>query len=167
MLRTTGRTSLMLPGAVQPSDPSQGSIFTREGAFWHTCRELVAPAVYVGMALAATALLLIALKVNPLFAYKSMIIGAVGSSQSISDTLSKMIPIGLIALGIAATFRCGVWNIGGEGQFYAGAIGAGLTGILVDAPAWILIPLEVLAGMAAGSLAASIPALLKIKLKVN
>ena len=52
----------------------------------------------------------------------------------------------------ALTFRCGLWNVGGEGQFYAGAIGAGLTGILVGGPGWFLIPLEIIAGAACGVL---------------
>jgi general nucleoside transport system permease protein len=127
----------------------------------------VAPAMAVIGALAITALLLLALGVNPLFAYKSMVLGAVGTTQSLSDTIAKTVPITLIALGVALTFRCGLWNVGGEGQFYAGAIGAALTGILVDAPPLILIPLEVLAGITAGGLVALVPATLKAKFNTN
>jgi general nucleoside transport system permease protein len=127
----------------------------------------LAPAVAVLGALAITAVLLLALGVNPLFAYRSMVFGAVGTTQSLSDTIAKAVPITLIALGVALTFRCGLWNVGGEGQFYAGAIGAALTGILIDAPAWILIPLEVIAGVVAGGLVALVPATLKAKFNTN
>jgi general nucleoside transport system permease protein len=127
----------------------------------------MAPIMAVLGALAVTAGLLLALGVDPLFAYRSMVLGAVGTTQSLSDTIAKTVPITLIALGVALTFRCGLWNVGGEGQFYAGAIGAALAGIIIDAPAWILIPLEVLAGVLAGGLVALVPAALKAKFNTN
>jgi general nucleoside transport system permease protein len=128
---------------------------------------LLAPVISVLGALAITAILLDALGVNPLFAYQSMVLGAVGTTQSLSDTLAKTVPITLIALGVALSFRCGLWNVGGEGQFYAGAIGAALAGILIDAPALLLIPLEVAAGMLGGALVALVPAVLKAKFNTN
>jgi ABC-type uncharacterized transport system permease subunit len=128
---------------------------------------MVTPAACVIAALAITALLLLALGADPLYAYRAMVVGGLGSAQAISDTLAKTIPICLIGLGVLLTFRCGLWNIGGEGQFYAGAIGAALTGIMVDAPAPILVPLEVVAGAAAGALTAFVPAVLKARFHAN
>jgi general nucleoside transport system permease protein len=134
---------------------------------WRAVSPVAAPVIAVVSALALTGLLLLALGVDPLFAYKSMVLGAVGSAQSFSDTLAKMVPIALIALGVGLSFQCGLYNVGGEGQFYAGATAAALTGILIDAPAGILIPLEVLAGGVAGSLVALVPATLKAKFNTN
>ena len=68
---------------------------------------------------------------------------------------------------ITLTFRCGLWNVGGEGQFYSGAIAATITGIVVDAPAIVLIPLEIIAGVIAGCLTAYVPAILKARLHAN
>lgn len=130
-------------------------------------RDLLVPAAAVLGALAVNAVLLLALGVSPLTAYTSMVAGAIGSGQSMSDTLSKTVPIALIALGVGLTFRCGLWNAGGEGQFYAGATGAALAGILIDAPPVILVPLEVLAGVAAGCLTALVPAALKARYNTN
>jgi general nucleoside transport system permease protein len=130
-------------------------------------RGLAGPAGAVVAALALNGILLLALGVNPLFAYKSMVAGAIGSGQSLSDTLNKTVPILLIALGVGLTFRCGLWNVGGEGQFYAGATAAALTGIVVDAPVVILVPLEVMAGVLAGCLTAMVPAVLKARFKTN
>ena len=104
---------------------------------WPKLAPVAAPLAAVLGALVVTAALLLALGVDPLFAYKSMILGAVGSTQSLSDTLAKTVPIALIALGVGLSFQCGLWNVGGEGQFYAGATAAALTGIIIDAPAWI------------------------------
>ncbi len=125
------------------------------------------PALGVACALAVTSALLLALHVNPVFAYGSMVRGAFGSLQAISDTLAQAAPIGLIAQGVALTFRCGLWNVGGEGQFYAGAIGAGLIGILVGGPPIVLVPLELMAGAAAGAAVAFVPAVLKARLQIN
>jgi simple sugar transport system permease protein len=130
-------------------------------------RSFAAPVVCVLAALVVTGLLLLALGANPLFAYRTMVLGALGSGQALSDTITKMIPIVLIALGVTLTFRCGLWNVGGEGQFYSGAIAGAATGILVDAPSIVLIPLEVLAGIAAGAFTAWIPAVLKARLHAN
>jgi ABC-type uncharacterized transport system permease subunit len=128
---------------------------------------LFAPTISVLGALLITAVLLEALGVDPLFAYQSMVLGAVGTTQALSDTLAKTVPITLIALGVALSFRCGLWNVGGEGHFYAGAIGAALTGILINTPGALLVPLEILAGMAGGAMVALVPAVLKAKFNIN
>jgi simple sugar transport system permease protein len=50
--------------------------------------------------------------------------GSVGSSFALQGTLLKSVPLLLTGLSVALAFRAGVWNIGGEGQFLAGALGA-------------------------------------------
>ena len=134
---------------------------------WSAVRPFIAPLAAVIGALAVTALLLLALGVDPFLAYKSMIIGAIGTTQSLSDTLGKTVPIALIGLGVGLSFQCGLWNVGGEGQFYAGATAAAIIGIVINAPPWLLVPLEVIAGMVAGSLVALVPATLKACFKTN
>ena len=99
-----------------------------------------------------TGVLLALLGADPFFAFKTLVMGGIGSPQALSDTLAKMIPIALIAFGVMLTFRCGLWNVGGEGQFYSGAIAAAILGIVVDAPAALFIPLEIAAGVIAGCL---------------
>ena len=50
--------------------------------------------------------------------------GSVGSTFALEGTLLKSVPLLLTGLSVAVAFRAGVWNIGGEGQFLAGALGA-------------------------------------------
>src|SRR6478672_4852223 len=58
--------------------------------------------------------------------------GAFGSWYAFtSATLVRAVPLILIGLGIAIAFRAGVFNIGAEGQFYAGAIAATWVGLHV------------------------------------
>lgn len=79
----------------------------------------------------------------------------------ISSTLTYATPLILAGLGLAVTFRTKLFNIGGQGQLIGGALGATLVGFSVHAPGIILIPLEILGGIAGGMLIASIAGLLK------
>jgi simple sugar transport system permease protein len=69
---------------------------------------------------------------------------------------------------VTLAFACGYYNIGAEGQLYAGAIAAAWVGTLVtNLPQWVAIPLMIVAGFIAGALWALVPALLKVRLKVD
>jgi ABC-type uncharacterized transport system permease subunit len=50
--------------------------------------------------------------------------GSVGSTFALQGTMLKSVPLLLTGLSVALAFRAGVWNIGGEGQFLVGALGA-------------------------------------------
>ena len=60
-----------------------------------------------------------------------------------------------------------MFNVGGEGQLYLGAMAAAVVGAQVDAPAWLVTLLALLAAMAAGGLYALLPGALKVKWKVD
>jgi simple sugar transport system permease protein len=79
------------------------------------------------IALAITAviigLLVAIVGVSPLDAFSSLYEGAFGDRESALETLVQATPLILTGLAAAIAFRAGVWNIGGQGQFIAGAIG--------------------------------------------
>ncbi|WP_375451603.1 ABC transporter permease [uncultured Devosia sp.] len=80
----------------------------------------------------------------------------------------KAAPLIIIGVGLSIAYRANVWNIGAEGQYVVGALagtGVALATYTMSGP-WIL-PLMILAGVAAGALYAAIPALLKTRLNVN
>ncbi len=90
------------------------------------------------------------------------------STYAVEDSLIKAVPIFLCSLGVAAAFRLQVWNIGAEGQYALGAVGAGWAALMFpDWPAYILLPLMLLCASAAGGLWSLIPAVLKIRLRAN
>jgi general nucleoside transport system permease protein len=66
---------------------------------------------------------------NPLEAYKMMFQGAFSGQRQITETLLKTCPILLIGLGMTIAFRTRMWNIGGEGQYYMGALFGGLVAL--------------------------------------
>ena len=94
--------------------------------------------------------------------------GAFGSWYAFtSATLVRSVPLIVIGLGIALSFRAGVFNIGGEGQFYAGAIGATWAGLhLGGLPPAVAIPSMLVVAGLAGVAWIAVPTLLKIRFGV-
>jgi ABC-type uncharacterized transport system permease subunit len=126
------------------------------------------PVAAVVVTFALTATLVILAGANPLEAYWHFLIAPLSSRVSALEVLVKATP--LILTGAAATFafRAGYWNIGAEGQLYAGAIAAAWVGTLVGGvPRVIALPLLLGAGFLAGVLWALPPALLKVRLAVD
>ena len=106
---------------------------------------------------------------NPFDAYVEMIRGAFGSRLSISETLTRTTPLILTGLAAAVAFRARLWNIGGEGQLYLGALAAAWLGHGMTAalPAPLAILIILLAGMVAGALLLLGPVLLRIRFGVD
>jgi simple sugar transport system permease protein len=130
--------------------------------------EALLPTLAVGLALLIGAVMLLALRVNPLVAYGALIEGAVGNAFGITQTLIKATPLLLVGLGITIAFRGGVINIGGEGQLLVGALAATALALgLPTLPSALLVPLAMLAGALAGGLWGAIPGVLKARLGVN
>jgi simple sugar transport system permease protein len=106
--------------------------------------------------------------INPLEVYGEMIAGAFGSLDGITETLLFMTPILLTALATVISFRCGIWNVGGDGQLYLGAIATvGLGFNPLGLNSIFLLPLLVAGAFAAGGAWAALPALLRIHFKAN
>lgn len=105
---------------------------------------------------------------NPLDAYWVMLRGAFGGGRQLTETALKATPLLLVGLGLTAAFRSRVWNIGGEGQFYMGALLGGVVALFFPAlPRPILLLTMLVAGALGGALWALIPGVLKIKRGMN
>lgn len=108
---------------------------------------------------------------NPLAVYLHIASAAFGDPGVLSDTLVKATPLILVGLACSLAFRMKLWNIGAEGQFYMGALGASavvLSGVVPDStPSVVIIPLMLIAGMSCGALWGFIPGWLKARLSVN
>jgi ABC-type uncharacterized transport system permease subunit len=94
--------------------------------------------------------------------------GAAGSWYALaSATLVRAVPLIVIGLGVALAFRAGAFNIGADGQFYAGAIAATWVGLHVGSqgPA-IAIPAVLAAAVLAGAAWVAVPVWLKFRFGV-
>lgn len=129
---------------------------------------ILSPILAFILALIVGAIPILLYKVNPILAYKELVLGAFGSSFGFSETIIKAIPLVLSGLGYAFAARSGLFNIGCEGQIYIGALGATLAGLyLGDLPRIVAIPLCILASAIFGGIWAGIPGFLKARLGVS
>lgn len=128
-------------------------------------------AIPIASALAALLLSIIILALTGAPAGRAiglLLAGAAGSVFALTETLTRATPLILTGLAAAIAFRSRLWNIGAEGQLYAGALAAVAIGSgAVEGPPWLMMPLVCLAGALAGGLLMLGPALLKAKLSVD
>ena len=113
--------------------------------------------------------MLAAFDIAPLEVYANMAAGAFGTWRDFTETLVKAIPLILTSLGVATAFKLRFWNIGAEGQLVLGGIAASWVALFWSSwlPAPLLLPVSIIMGAAAGGAWAGVPALLKVKLRVD
>ena len=98
----------------------------------------------------------------PLVAYSALVSGAFGNPDAVVSTLVYSTPLVFGGLAVGFGFKAGLFNIGAQGQFLVGALGAVTAGVaLAGAPAPIAISLSVLAGFVAGGIWGFVPGFLK------
>ncbi len=98
----------------------------------------------------------------PLVAYGALVEGALGNPDALVSTLVNTTPLLFGGLAVGFGFKAGLFNIGAQGQFLAGALGAVIVGVwLADAPAIVAIPLATLAGFIGGAMWGFVPGFLK------
>src|SRR3954454_17834128 len=124
--------------------------------------KVAVPAGSLVVAFLLIAILLLATGHNPVSTYKDLFEAAFTAPGALSQTLTGATPLLFTGLAAAAAFRMNLFNIGGEGQLYFGAIGASAAGLLLSGQsAPVLIAAMILAGLAAGAAWSLIPGLLR------
>jgi simple sugar transport system permease protein len=82
----------------------------------------------------------------------------------ITESLATSTPYIFAGLAVAVGFRCGLFNIGAEGQFGIGALTSAFVGYSLKGLPWFIhLPLALLAGAAGGAAWGAIPGYLKAK----
>lgn len=120
------------------------------------------------IAVAVSAVLIAFSGANVGEAFMAMLRGSVGSRSALAETIVQATPLILTGLAVTVAFRGRLWNIGAEGQFFAGAMAAYWMGATL--PNMSRIPLAVLvfsAAMLAGAFWGAIPAFLKARFGSN
>ena len=91
--------------------------------------------------------------------------GAFGSPYALGSSLVRATPLLLTGLGVAVALQARLWNIGGEGQFLMGALGAAFLasrfGPNPTLPSAVILPVLLAASALAGAIWAALAALLK------
>lgn len=143
-------------------DNLQSSILSRLSS-----RGFVQSLASLGLALAAGLLITALFGGNPLTVLLALAQGAVGSPGAVAGTLVKSVPLMLTGLAVAVGFRAGLFNIGGEGQLYVGAIASTWVGMAWGLPAGLHLLAVLGAGALAGAAWGAVPGWLKARRGVH
>jgi ABC-type uncharacterized transport system permease subunit len=120
------------------------------------------------LAFLVSGIVIAALGYDPVEAFRTILTTSFRTTFGFTETLTKWVPLTLLALGFTIPLAVGRFNIGGEGQLLVGATAAAGVGIVyADLPAAALLPLVVVAGVLAGAVWAGIAALLMGRFGVN
>jgi ABC-type uncharacterized transport system permease subunit len=133
-----------------------------------TWRSILVLVISVGLSILLSALLLFLQGKNGGYGIRLLFSGAFGSLWALEDCLIKAAPIYLCSLGVGIAFRLQIWNIGAEGQYALGAVGASAVALhLPNLPGPAMLAAMLSAAFLCGGLWGFIPALLKLKLNAN
>ncbi len=98
----------------------------------------------------------------------SILKGSFGGWVPFVETLVQATPLIFTGLAIVVAFQARIWNIGAEGQFFAGAMAAFWVGMhLTGVPRELSVVILILTSLTAGAIWGLIPGILKTRLKVN
>ncbi len=126
------------------------------------------PVIAIVFTLILSAIPILAAGGNLWKSYFHLFYGALGSRYNLLETFVKASPLVFTGLAVSFAFRAKFWNIGAEGQLMAGAIAAAWIGIYFPGTSkYIHLPVLILFSFLAGGIWASIPAILKTKLKAD
>src|SRR5215467_10523350 len=125
-------------------------------------RELLFPLIAVVAAFIVCGILILLIGDNPIEAYRLLLGSAFSWPDGIGYTLFQATPLIFTGLAVLVGFRCGLFNIGAEGQLYVAAFATAWVGItLANLSGWLLIPLCFAAAIIAGAFWAGIAGVLK------
>lgn len=120
------------------------------------------PLIGLLLALIVAGLVIAAAGYSPLQAYGALLRGSFGSIGGVAQALQRSMPLIFTGLSVAAALRCGLINIGAEGQLLMGALAAAYVGYAFSLPWGLHLVAALAAAAAAGGLWAAVAGFLKV-----
>ncbi|HTP52936.1 MAG TPA: ABC transporter permease [Anaeromyxobacteraceae bacterium] len=125
-------------------------------------------AIAAGAAVLAGTLVLTLIGARPLATFGVVFSGPLRDVFSATEILVRAVPLTLVALGIAISFRSGILNIGAEGQIMMGILGSSALALKLSGwPGFVLLPACLAAGALAGAAWGGIAGFLRARFDVN
>ena len=124
---------------------------------------VLTPILALVASLIVGAIVMLVSGVDPTAAYGSLLRGVFGSPQALGRTLNNSTPLILTGIAVAFAFRGGLFNIGADGQFAAGAVTAAWLGVSLRLPGALGPAVVLLASAAAGALVGALAGYLKAR----
>ena len=119
------------------------------------------------LALVIAGLVLTVVGADPLALGRRVIAQSFGSRFGLEDLGLLVTPLLLTGLSVAVMQRIGLWNIGAEGQFYAGAFAATAASLYLGGPTWVMLAVMAVAGVIGGMVWILIPTLARAYVDVS
>ena len=145
--------------------------FDSNGAARGMARErtltILVPIISVLLALVVGGIVIACLGKNPIQGYALLFSGSLGTTQKFASSLVSACPLIFTALAAAFAYRCGVFNLGGEGQFIMGAVSAIVFLLVTGIEGIAGTVLAILVGTVVGALWAALPGIMKIARGLN
>ena len=129
--------------------------------------KVLEPITSILLAFLVGSLVIVLIGEDPFSTFKVMFSGAFGSSVNISNTLVKTTTLTLSGLSYAFAFRCGLINIGAEGQMYIGALSASMVVLFMPGPGFLVVILALIAGFLGGAVWGLLVGVLKVRFGAN
>lgn len=133
----------------------------------NTLMKVMIPVLSILVAFIIGGIIIAGLGKNPFEAYGYLFSGALGGSQKITQTLTIACPLIFTSLAAAFAYKCGVFNLGGEGQFVMGGVASIFAATQIGVRGIPGILLSLLAGTIVGGIWGAIPGILKITRGLN
>lgn len=130
--------------------------------------KVLIPIISIFCSFLVGAILILIIGGNPIYAFQYLFKGAFGTTMNLGETVVKSVP--LIFTGLAATFayKCGVFNLGAQGQFIMGSIASlWISSFLKGMYSPLALIISITCGAIAGGIWAAIPGVLKITRGLN
>jgi simple sugar transport system permease protein len=160
----------------EPVEPQEQGGFSGLAGFYERAGGVIVPLAATAVAFLIGGLVVLITGHNPLTAYRAIFEGTglnwvfpwvqgdgrAEAARDLQQTLRVATPLMLTALAVAFAFRCGLFNIGGQGQYWLGFIGALWVGTHLsglDKPMHVAV--GILAGIVCGALWGGIAGLLR------
>src|SRR5437667_5871473 len=127
-------------------------------------RQMAFPLFAIAAAFIAGGIIVSLIGDDPIETYKLLVVSALSWPDGIGYTLFYATPLIFTGLAVAVGFRCGLLNIGAEGQLTIAALAAAWAGItFAHQSAWFLIPVACLAAILSGAAWGAVPGILKAR----
>ena len=127
-------------------------------------RHLWFPLIAVLAAFVAGGIVVLLIGDDPIYTYRLLVGSALSWPDGLGYTLFYATPLIFTGLAVAVGLRCGLLNIGAEGQLTVAAFTTAVVGsTFSNLPAWLLIPVSCVAAILAGAVWAAIPGILKAR----
>lgn len=130
-------------------------------------KSVLSPISSIVLAVILGSIIILLIGESPGNTFSIMLQGAFGSNVNLANTLLKATTLTFSGLSYAYAYKCGLINIGAEGQIYIGALFATLVALFMPGPGWLVILVALVAGFLGGGIWGILTGILKVSFGAN